>query len=204
MGNKPLIILMSYVIILIVSSCSMEYSVSKMEKPKESVVSFKGTSWSGRTNFNWEFYDENKRRYIIDIGNDEIGIKYVIIYDSINPSNKYYVDRGRQVIYPDEGIITLPCEITKEKIIYPNQLKFVVFEYYFGNEYMDMGSHMRAGKNDTIILKKGDRFLVEVCKLNHVRTILHFDKPISDRRPLKEYTRIFTDSIKHHHNHSTH
>ena len=205
MKNKLYNLSSLIIIILIVSSCSMEYYISRMEKPKESVVSYLGRTHPtyGHSDNEWEFHDENKRRHIITGVYDErgIGTKYVIYYDSIN-TEIYYVDVCRPIIYPNESVITLPFEISKDKKIYPNQIKEVDYIFYFGTEKINAYDCLRANINDTIILKKGDRFLVDVCKSNPDRTIIHLDKPISDRRPLKEYTRIFTDSVKHHHNHT--
>ena len=201
---------LSFIIVIsIVSSCSMEYCVGKMEKPKESVVTFQGITFNGNACYNWDFRDENKKGYLIDdgskVGKYDIGTKYVIIYDSLNPSTKYYIDYSRPIILSNEAIVTLPCEVINSKVVYPNnRLKTIGFIFYINQKLEYGGQYIRAPKNDTIILKKGDRYLVDVCKSNPYRTIIHLDKPLIDRRPLEEYTRIYTDSIKHHHNHSTH
>jgi hypothetical protein len=165
----------SLLLFLMISACT----VKRQKEGVATLVEIRSYVRGGSTE--WTFYDDKGKKYRIESGHgdgDLVGMKYVIIYDSLHPDLNNQIIPTHPVFIHGEKTVKTVCTIIRRGKCYPSRGdNEIVFEYHVNGRYYENYQQIRPRK-DTICYNVGDKFEGEYWQENPKRVIIYLDKPV--------------------------
>jgi hypothetical protein len=173
--GKNALLLLSVLVFVTLCSCA----IKRQKEGVATLVEIRHSERGGSTE--WIFNDDKGKKYEIDAGDAVglmLGMKRVVVYDSLHPDINNELDCTRPVFTPEEKTGKTVCTIIFRDKCYPSKRDNEIhFGYHVNGRYYESFQPIPPRK-DTICYKIGDKFEGEYWQENPKRVIIHIDKPI--------------------------